>query len=76
MKKLLSKGKVIVSFVSVVAILAVSVLSMFAGSTVLVAADDSTESTFGSRTYSIGVNPYTYASASSPDTILLKLGQK
>lgn len=34
------------------------------------------ESTFGSRTYSIGVNPYTYASASSPDTILLKLGQK
>ena len=34
------------------------------------------ESTFGSRTYSIGVNPYTYASASSPYTILLKLGQK
>ena len=34
------------------------------------------ESTFGSRTYSIGVNPYVYASASSPDTILLKLGQK
>lgn len=34
------------------------------------------ESTFGSRTYSIGVNPYTFASASNPDTILLKLGQK
>lgn len=33
------------------------------------------ESTFGSRTYSIGVNPYTFASASNPDTILLKLGQ-
>lgn len=32
-------------------------------------------STFGSRTYSIGVNPCTYASASSPDTILGKLGQ-
>lgn len=41
MKKLLSKGKVIVSFVSIVAILAVSVLSMFASSTVMVAADDS-----------------------------------
>lgn len=34
------------------------------------------ESTFGNRTYSIGVNPYTFASASSPDTILTKLGQK
>lgn len=34
------------------------------------------ESTFGSRTYSIGVNPYTDASASNPDTILSKLGQK
>lgn len=34
------------------------------------------ESTFGSRTYSIGVNPYTFASASNPDTILSKLGQK
>lgn len=34
------------------------------------------ESTFGSRTYSIGVNPYVYASASHPDIILLKLGQK
>ena len=34
------------------------------------------ESTFGSRTYSIGVNPYAFASASNPDTILLKLGQK
>lgn len=34
------------------------------------------ESTFGSRTYSIGVNPYTYASASNPDSILSKLGQK
>lgn len=40
MKKLLSKGKVIVSFVSVIAILAVSVLSLFAGGTVFVAADD------------------------------------
>ena len=29
----------------------------------------------GSRTYSIGVNPCTYASASSPDSILRKLGQ-
>lgn len=34
------------------------------------------ESTFGSRTYSIGVNPHTFASASNPDTILSKLGQK
>ena len=33
------------------------------------------ESTRGSRTYSIPVNPCTYASASSPDTILRKLGQ-
>lgn len=34
------------------------------------------ESTFGSRTYSIGVNPHTFASACNPDTILSKLGQK
>ena len=33
------------------------------------------ESTFGSRTYNIGVNPFTDASASSPDAILKKLGQ-
>ena len=42
MKKLLSKGKVIVSLVSVIAILAVSLLSLFAGGTVFVAADDET----------------------------------
>ncbi len=42
MKKLLSKGKVIVSLVSVIAILAVSLLSIFAGGTVFVAADDET----------------------------------
>ncbi|MBQ6717927.1 MAG: hypothetical protein IJN22_03415 [Clostridia bacterium] len=40
MKKILSKGKVIVSLVSVLAILAVSMLSMFAGGTLFVAADD------------------------------------
>lgn len=34
------------------------------------------ESAFGSRTYNIGVNPCTDASASSPDTILKKLGQR
>lgn len=34
------------------------------------------ESSFGTRTYSIGVNPCTYASASSPDNILRKLGQR
>lgn len=51
MKKLLSKGRVIVSFVSVVAILAVSVLSLFAGGTVFVAADDSTDD--GTVTYPI-----------------------
>lgn len=45
MKKLLSKGKVIVSFVSVIAILAVSVLSLFAGGTFFVAADDTSEET-------------------------------
>ena len=33
------------------------------------------ESTLGSRAYNIGVNPCTDASASSPDTILKKLGQ-
>ena len=43
MKKLLSKGKVIVSLVSVIAILAVSVLSLFAGGTFYVAADDAAE---------------------------------
>lgn len=51
MKKLLSKGRVIVSFVSVVAILAVSVLSLFAGGTVFVAADDSVDD--GTITYPI-----------------------
>ena len=40
MKKLLSKGRVIVSFVSVFAILAVSLLSMFAGVTFFASADD------------------------------------
>lgn len=43
MKKLLGKGKVIVSVVSVFAILAVSMLSMFAGVTLSVAANDATE---------------------------------
>ncbi len=43
MKKLLSKGRVIVSFVSVFAILAVSMLSMFAGVTLVASADDSTD---------------------------------
>lgn len=43
MKKLLSKGRVIVSFVSVFAILAVSMLSMFAGGALFVAADDAAD---------------------------------
>lgn len=33
------------------------------------------QASFGSRTYDIGVNPCTYASASHPNTILKKLGQ-
>ncbi len=40
MKKLLSKGRVIVSFVSVFAVLAVSLLSMFAGVTFFASAND------------------------------------
>ncbi len=40
MKKLLSKGKVIVSIVSAFAVLAVSLLSMFAGTTLFAAAED------------------------------------
>ncbi len=42
MKKILNKGKVIVSFVSVFAILAVSMLSMFAGVTLFASAEDET----------------------------------
>ena len=40
MKKLLNKGKVIVSIVSAFAVLAVSLLSMFAGTTFFAAAED------------------------------------
>lgn len=52
MKKILSKGKVIVSLVSVLAIVAVSMLSMFAGGTLFVAADD-TANTDEAGTYPI-----------------------
>ncbi len=51
MKKLLNKGRVIVSFVSVFAILAVSMLSMFAGTSLFAAAEDVADSEAATVTY-------------------------
>lgn len=51
MKKLLNKGRVIVSFVSVFAILAVSMLSMFAGGTFFASADDAEADAEATVTY-------------------------
>ena len=52
MKKILSNGKVIVSFISVFAILAVSLLSMFTGVSFMAAAEGDTDT--GVVTYPIG----------------------
>ena len=51
MKKLLSRGRVIVSFVSVFAILAVSILSMFTGGALVALADDAADDTTETVTY-------------------------
>ena len=51
MKKLLNNGRVIVSFVSVFAILAVSLLSMFAGGAIFVSADSEANSEETAVTY-------------------------